>query len=55
MVNVRPDERIEPDGATKLAVTAAACRAVGWDFQRVDTPEAAIRSESHCVHRFTKR
>ncbi|MGW9031743.1 TnsA-like heteromeric transposase endonuclease subunit [Streptomyces sp. NPDC055722] len=42
VVDVRPDERIEPDDATKFAVTAAACRAVGWDFQRVGTPEAVL-------------
>ncbi|MFE7836355.1 TnsA-like heteromeric transposase endonuclease subunit [Streptomyces sp. NPDC057474] len=40
VVDVRPDERIEPDDATKFAVTAVACRAVGWDFQRVGMPEA---------------
>lgn len=42
VVDVRPDERIEPDDATKFDVTAAACRAVGWDFQRVGTPEAVL-------------
>ncbi|MEU6609012.1 TnsA-like heteromeric transposase endonuclease subunit [Streptomyces shenzhenensis] len=42
VVDVRPDERIEPDDAAKFAVTAAACRAVGWDFQRVGTPEAVL-------------
>ncbi|MFF9185439.1 TnsA-like heteromeric transposase endonuclease subunit [Streptomyces misionensis] len=42
VVDVRPDERIEPDDAVKFAVTAAACRTVGWDFQRVGTPEAVL-------------
>ncbi|MEU1293316.1 TnsA-like heteromeric transposase endonuclease subunit [Streptomyces sp. NPDC005840] len=42
VVDVRPDERIEPDDATKFAVTAAACRAVGWDFVRVGTPDGVL-------------
>lgn len=42
VVDVRPDERIGPDDAAKFAVTAAACRAVGWDFRRVGTPEAVL-------------
>jgi hypothetical protein len=42
VVDVRPDERIKPDDAAKFAVTAAACRAVGWNFQRVGTPEAVL-------------
>ncbi|MFG2371248.1 TnsA-like heteromeric transposase endonuclease subunit [Streptomyces sp. NPDC048504] len=42
VVDVRPDERIRPDDAEKFAVTAAACRSVGWDFARVGTPEAVL-------------
>ncbi|WKK24114.1 TnsA-like heteromeric transposase endonuclease subunit [Streptomyces olivoreticuli] len=42
VVDVRPDERIEPDDARTFAVTAVVCRAVGWDFQRVGTPEAVL-------------
>ncbi|MEU2909769.1 TnsA-like heteromeric transposase endonuclease subunit [Streptomyces massasporeus] len=42
VVDVRPDERIEPDDAAKFAVTAAACRSVGWDFVRVGTPDAVL-------------
>ncbi|MFE7464211.1 TnsA-like heteromeric transposase endonuclease subunit [Streptomyces sp. NPDC057499] len=42
VVDVRPDERIGPDDAAKFAVTAAACRSVGWDFARVGTPEAVL-------------
>lgn len=39
---MRPDERIEPQDAVKFAVTAAACRSVGWDFARVGTPNAVL-------------
>lgn len=42
VVDVRPDERIEPQDAVKFAVTAAACRSVGWDFARVGTPDAVL-------------
>lgn len=42
VVDVRPDERIEPGDAVKFAVTAAACRSVGWDFARVGTPDAVL-------------
>jgi hypothetical protein len=42
VVDVRPDERIGPGDAVKFAVTAAACRSVGWDFARVGTPEAVL-------------
>ncbi|MFE7614301.1 TnsA-like heteromeric transposase endonuclease subunit [Streptomyces sp. NPDC057496] len=46
VVDVRPDERIEPDDARKFAVTAAVCRAVGWDFARVGTPEAVLMANA---------
>ncbi|MFG2941564.1 hypothetical protein [Streptomyces sp. NPDC048282] len=39
---MRPDERIEPQDAVKFAVTASACRSVGWDFTRVGTPDAVL-------------
>lgn len=42
VVDVRPDELIGPGDAVKFAVTAAACRSVGWDFARVGTPDAVL-------------
>ncbi|MEU6142987.1 TnsA-like heteromeric transposase endonuclease subunit [Streptomyces sp. NPDC047081] len=42
VVDVRPDKRIGPDDAVKFAVTAAACRSVGWDFARVGTPDGVL-------------
>ncbi|MER5987246.1 TnsA-like heteromeric transposase endonuclease subunit [Streptomyces sp. NPDC001787] len=35
VLDVRPDDRIEPKDAVKSAATAAACAVVGWDFERV--------------------
>ncbi|WP_425582283.1 TnsA-like heteromeric transposase endonuclease subunit [Streptomyces synnematoformans] len=35
VLDVRPDDRIEPEDAVKFAATAAACALVGWDFERV--------------------
>ncbi|MEN8649419.1 TnsA-like heteromeric transposase endonuclease subunit [Streptomyces sp. 21So2-11] len=42
VVDVRPDERIEPRDAMKFATTAAACGLVGWDFVRVGAPDAVL-------------
>lgn len=42
VLDVRPDERIGSDDAAKFAVTAAACRSVGWDFARVGTPDGVL-------------
>ncbi|MFB8000380.1 TnsA-like heteromeric transposase endonuclease subunit [Streptomyces sp. NPDC056002] len=35
VVDVRPDEHIEPDDAEALAATARACALAGWAFRRV--------------------
>ena len=35
VVDVRPDERIEPDDAEAFAATARACELAGWSFRRV--------------------
>ncbi|MET9830382.1 hypothetical protein ABZ078_13885 [Streptomyces sp. NPDC006385] len=40
--DVRPDELTAPGDAAKFAVTAAACRSVGWDFARFGTPDAVL-------------
>jgi hypothetical protein len=42
VVDVRPDERIEPEDAAKFAVTAAASQSVGWGFARLGTPDADL-------------
>lgn len=35
VLDVRPDERIEPEDAAKFAVTAMACARVGWGYEWV--------------------
>ncbi|EKX65308.1 TnsA-like heteromeric transposase endonuclease subunit [Streptomyces ipomoeae] len=35
VLDVRPDDRIEPEDAVKFEVTAAVCARVGWGFERV--------------------
>lgn len=35
VVDVRADDRIEPDDAVKFAATEDACRSVGWSYRRV--------------------
>lgn len=35
VVDVRPDDRIEPDDAAKFAASAQACATVGWEYRRV--------------------
>ncbi|WP_308314008.1 TnsA-like heteromeric transposase endonuclease subunit [Streptomyces sp. GbtcB7] len=46
VVDVRPDDRIEPRDAVKFAATAAACSLVGWDFWRVGTPDAVLMANA---------
>jgi hypothetical protein len=42
VLDVRPDERIEPEDAVKFAVTAAACARVGWNYERVGVVEPVL-------------
>ncbi|MEV7190711.1 TnsA-like heteromeric transposase endonuclease subunit [Streptomyces sp. NPDC093510] len=35
VLDVRPDELVEPEDAAKFAATAVACARVGWDYERV--------------------
>jgi hypothetical protein len=39
VVDVRPDDRIEPADAEAFAVTAQACARMGWLFRRVGVPD----------------
>lgn len=39
VIDVRADERIEPDDAAAFAATARACARVGWEFRRVGVPD----------------
>jgi hypothetical protein len=40
VVDVRPDDRIEPEDAEAFEVTAAACESVGWGYRRVGVVDA---------------
>lgn len=40
VVDVRADDRIEPQDAEAFAVTARACETVGWEFRRVGAMDA---------------
>lgn len=35
VLDVRPDELVEPEDAAKFAATAVACARVGWGYERV--------------------
>jgi hypothetical protein len=42
VIDVRPDDRIEPRDAEAFAVTERACREVGWSFRRTAGPGVAL-------------
>ncbi len=42
VVDVRPDDLVDPEAAEAFEVTAAACQAVGWDFRRTGGPSAVL-------------
>ncbi|MCQ8836424.1 TnsA-like heteromeric transposase endonuclease subunit [Streptomyces malaysiensis] len=42
VVDVRPDDRIEPDDAEAFAATARACELAGWRFSRVGAVDAVL-------------
>jgi hypothetical protein len=41
VIDVRDDDRIEPEDAEAFAATERACASVGWEFRRVGAMEAA--------------
>lgn len=42
VIDVRPDDRIEPRDAEAFAATERACREVGWKFRRTAGPSAVL-------------
>jgi hypothetical protein len=42
VIDVRPDDRIEPRDAEAFAATGRACREVGWVFRRTGGPGAVL-------------
>ncbi|MET8310705.1 TnsA-like heteromeric transposase endonuclease subunit [Micromonospora sp. NPDC005173] len=43
VIDVRPDDRIEPEDAEAFDITAQACEAVGWTFRRVGEMDGVLR------------
>ena len=44
MIDVRADDRIEPDDAEIFAATARICESVGWEFRRVGEMDRVLAS-----------
>lgn len=42
VIDVRADDRIEPDDAVKFEVTAKACASAGWEYRRVGALEPVL-------------
>lgn len=42
VIDVRPDDRIEPEDAEAFGATAAACESVGWGYRRVGVPDPVL-------------
>jgi hypothetical protein len=42
VIDVRPDDRIEPEDAVAFDATARACESVGWQFRRVGELDAVL-------------
>ena len=52
VIDVRPDERIEPDDADAFAVMSAACAQVGWQFRRVGAPDPVVVANVRWLSRY---
>jgi hypothetical protein len=44
VVDVRPDDRIDPASAESFAAMARACAEVGWEFRRTGGPSPVLRA-----------
>jgi hypothetical protein len=42
VIDVRPDDRIEPKDAEAFEATAEACASVGWGYRRVGVPDPVL-------------
>ncbi|MGH3815209.1 MAG: TnsA-like heteromeric transposase endonuclease subunit, partial [Pseudonocardiaceae bacterium] len=52
VVDVRADERVEPDDAEVFAVTEAACAEVGWEFRRVGALDPVVVGNVRWLSRY---
>jgi hypothetical protein len=52
VIDVRPDDRIEPADAEAFDVTARACEAVGWKFRRVGAIDPVLAANVRWLSRY---
>lgn len=52
VIDVRADDRIEPDDAEAFAVTARACEAAGWHFRRVGAVDPVLAANVRWLSRY---
>ena len=55
VIDVRPDDRIDPADAAAFAATARACAMVGWEFGRVGVPEPVRVANVRWLSRYRHR
>jgi hypothetical protein len=42
VIDVRPDDRVDPEAAEVFGVAASACSEAGWEFRRTGAPPAVL-------------
>ena len=52
VIDVRADDRIEPQDAEAFGVTAAACRNAGWQFRRVGVIDPVLAANVRWLSRY---
>jgi hypothetical protein len=52
VVDVRADDRIEPKDAAAFEMTRLACAQMGWEFQRLGAPDAALVANVRWLSRY---
>jgi hypothetical protein len=55
VVDVRPDDRIPDRDAETFAVTAAACRAAGWEYRRAGDLDPVLAANVRWLSRYRHR
>ena len=52
VIDVRADDRIEPDDAEAFEITARACEAAGWGFRRVGVVDPVLAANVRWLSRY---
>jgi hypothetical protein len=52
VIDVRADDRIEPEDAEAFAATAAACAVAGWEFRRVGAVDPVLAANVRWLSRY---